>query len=122
MSTIAPEKPADTAPAEKPADTPKGKAEIPPGLQIPLFENRQVTKIEVTVSGKLTFNLENPADLELWHRLRLGSQIGLCVSGLIRNKNSRIARDKEGYATETIQTAVVAVDTLTADPSWKPAG
>lgn len=119
MSTIAPEKPADTAPAEKPADPPK--AAIPPGLQIPLFENRQVTKIEVQVSGKITFNLENPADLELWHRLRLGSQIGLSVSGAIRKKNSRIANDKEGYSTETIQTAVVAIDTLTADPAWKPA-
>lgn len=113
MSTIAPEAPPV-------ADEQKEKVEIPPGLQLELFQGRKVTKIEVSVTGKVTLNLENPADLETWKRLRLGKELALNVAGIVRNHNSRIARDKDGYATDTIQTAVLAVDGVAIDPSWQP--
>lgn len=108
MSTLAPEAPPAEAPAEKP------KAEIPPGLQLELFEGRKVTGIEIQVAGKVVLNLENPDHLRLWQSLRLGKEVDLTVHGMVRHKNNRAVADKDGYHSDTVGKAVVAIDNVFA--------
>lgn len=115
MSTI--EAPHETASTqEEPQDTGLFDAAKydTPELRLPKIEGEHgVDAIEVGFSGTIKLDRGNPADVELFRKLKLGQDVSVNVVAVCTEKKQRPAIDEDGYVTEYVSSAKVKVANVT---------
>lgn len=85
-----------------------------PKLRLPDVDGKKVDKIQVRFSGTVELDRLNPDHVAFFRdALRLGKEVDLGrLSGVVQQKPPRQVANKDGYAGDVRQTAVVKIHTI----------
>lgn len=105
---------ADEARGGPPPDEGKApKAAVPPEqLALPLIDGKAIDKLRVSVSGSIMLDRHDPADVELFRKLRLGEDVTLQVEAKVGGKLTSFTTNKDGDLDAVVGDAKLKVHTV----------
>jgi hypothetical protein len=84
-------------------------------LVVPVFEGQRLDRYRLAFTGSIELDPTDPDDLETIHKLLLGREVDLSVSGAVVSRPHKVTRDKEGWVKTIHGGASISVH------SFKPA-
>lgn len=111
------EEPKEEDPAAPPPD-PEGKRLFNAAdyeredLAIAKVDGNQVDRIAVKFAGEVFLDRSDPADVALYNKLRLGSEVTLMVEGRVSGTGAKGATDREGDLDVVVGQKAVKVGTV----------
>ena len=91
----------------------EAQTEAPPeAVSLPMIDGQGADRIEVQFAGGVRLDRSDPADCEVFRRLKLGEEVTIRVVGVVATKVGKVAYDEDGYPGETTHIAKLRITTL----------